>query len=188
MNNINIYNNLCLSRQGMYRSKKDGYYESHHIKPRWMGGDDSVGNLVLLTAREHYLAHYLLFNHYRDRPSAAAFHIMNNSCNMAYRDSRKYEEVRMFQAELLKGENNPSKRPEVRIKISNKVKGKKNGMFGKLGKLNPAYGMKHSKEFLDMKMKLHGNPLIFRGVNYYSLRQATRETGVSRYLIRKEIK
>ena len=44
------------------RYKGDGkYYEKHHIKPRSLGGNDSEDNLVLLTAREHYLAHYLLW-------------------------------------------------------------------------------------------------------------------------------
>lgn len=36
------------------------YSEKHHIKPKCMGGDDSEENLVVLTAREHFLAHYLL--------------------------------------------------------------------------------------------------------------------------------
>lgn len=188
MNNLRVYNNLCSSRQCLSRSKKNGYYESHHIKPKWLGGDDSADNLVLLTAREHYLAHYLLFNHYRDRSSAAAFHIMNNSCNMTHRDSKKYEEVRVFQSENMRGSNNPAKRMESRIKISEGVSGVKNGMFGRTGNSNPFYGKSHSEEFLNRKMKLHGHPLVFRGVSYDSLRQAMRETGVSRYLIKKEIK
>ena len=36
------------------------YYEWHHVVPKCMGGKDDFDNLVLLTAREHYLAHYLL--------------------------------------------------------------------------------------------------------------------------------
>ncbi len=36
------------------------YYEAHHILPRALGGGNSKENLVLLTAREHFLAHYLL--------------------------------------------------------------------------------------------------------------------------------
>ena len=172
----------------MSRSKSDAYYELHHIVPKWMGGSDSKDNLVLLTAREHYLAHYLLFKHYKDKSSSAAFHIMNVSCNMSHRDSKTYEEVRLFQSELIKGDNNPAKRLDVRKKISDKVSGKSNGMYGKTGSLNPFYGKKHSQEFLNKKMIIHGNPLVFRGVKYHSLRQAMRDTGVSRYLIKKEIK
>lgn len=38
----------------------DGYVEKHHILPKCMGGSDDLDNLVLLTAREHYIAHQLL--------------------------------------------------------------------------------------------------------------------------------
>jgi hypothetical protein len=34
--------------------------EQHHIVPRSNGGPDTPGNMVLLTVREHYLAHLLL--------------------------------------------------------------------------------------------------------------------------------
>lgn len=36
------------------------YYERHHILPRSLGGDNTKDNLVLLTAREHLLCHWLL--------------------------------------------------------------------------------------------------------------------------------
>lgn len=150
-----------------------------------MGGDDKDDNLVLLTAREHYIAHFLLFRHYKDRSSAAAFHIMNVSCNMKHRDSKKYEEVRVWQAENLKGSKNPAKRESVRRKISSKVSGCLNGMYGRRGELNPAFGMKHSEEFLDYKRKLHGHKIKYKGVVYDSIRQAHNETKVSRFLIKK---
>lgn len=44
------------------------YYEKHHIKPRSLGGTDEEENLVLLTAREHFLAHYLLCKIYKEGP------------------------------------------------------------------------------------------------------------------------
>lgn len=36
------------------------YSERHHVVPRCMGGADNPGNVVRLTAREHYVAHQLL--------------------------------------------------------------------------------------------------------------------------------
>jgi hypothetical protein len=36
------------------------YTEKHHIIPKCMGGSDKQNNLVILTAREHYIAHLLL--------------------------------------------------------------------------------------------------------------------------------
>lgn len=47
------------------RWKGDGnYYEKHHIKPKSLGGKDIDKNLVLLTPKEHYLCHWLLFKRF----------------------------------------------------------------------------------------------------------------------------
>jgi hypothetical protein len=37
-----------------------GYKETHHIIPRSLGGRDDADNLVDLTAREHFICHWLL--------------------------------------------------------------------------------------------------------------------------------
>jgi hypothetical protein len=42
------------------RLKIKGEHETHHIVPRAIGGSDSKDNLVHLTYREHFLAHWLL--------------------------------------------------------------------------------------------------------------------------------
>jgi hypothetical protein len=38
----------------------DSYTERHHIQPRSLGGTDDKTNLVDLTAREHFICHWLL--------------------------------------------------------------------------------------------------------------------------------
>jgi len=38
----------------------EGYTERHHIQPRSLGGADGQSNLVDLTAREHFVCHWLL--------------------------------------------------------------------------------------------------------------------------------
>jgi len=43
----------------------DAYTETHHIVPKAFGGDDSLANLVVLTGREHFIAHWLLHRIYR---------------------------------------------------------------------------------------------------------------------------
>ena len=40
--------------------KLNSYTESHHIRPRSLGGTDESSNLVALTAREHFICHWLL--------------------------------------------------------------------------------------------------------------------------------
>jgi hypothetical protein len=55
------YDLLINSRQQLNRVKnKNAYYERHHIVPRCLGGTNDKENLVLLTAKEHFIAHLLL--------------------------------------------------------------------------------------------------------------------------------
>lgn len=37
-----------------------GYVENHHIIPKSIGGDNTINNLVSLTAKEHFICHLLL--------------------------------------------------------------------------------------------------------------------------------
>jgi hypothetical protein len=60
---VKIYNSIIEKRKNFPPS---GYFETHHILPKSLGGDDSKTNLVNLTAREHYLCHYLLTKIYEN--------------------------------------------------------------------------------------------------------------------------
>lgn len=57
MNYEKIYKSLIDKRRN---NKPKEYSEKHHIVPRCLGGTDDSENLIYLTAREHYLAHYML--------------------------------------------------------------------------------------------------------------------------------
>lgn len=46
--------------------KLEGYKEKHHIIPKCMGGGNERENLVELTAREHFICHWLLHRIYPD--------------------------------------------------------------------------------------------------------------------------
>lgn len=86
---------------------KNEYYEKHHIMMRSMGGDNSPDNIVYLTAREHYLAHWLLWRIYRNKEAAFAFKMMNVRRNNQekYFSSRGYEESKIAAISLLKGKS-----------------------------------------------------------------------------------
>lgn len=66
MNYRKVYDQLITSRKQLNRSKVKGgtYYERHHIIPTACGGLDHEDNLVLLTAKEHFVAHMLLIHCY----------------------------------------------------------------------------------------------------------------------------
>ena len=62
MNYKKQYANLI--KKAKRRENLQGYFEKHHIKPRALGGSDSIKNIVKLTAREHFIAHLLLVKMY----------------------------------------------------------------------------------------------------------------------------
>lgn len=68
MNYKKHYLNLVNSRKLLNREKFKGeYFEKHHILPKCFGGTNSKDNLVLLTAREHFIAHLLLIEMYEGK-------------------------------------------------------------------------------------------------------------------------
>ena len=58
MNYQKVYDDLIAKCQ--VRQSIDGYKERHHIIPKSLGGSNDSSNLVDLTAREHFVAHFLL--------------------------------------------------------------------------------------------------------------------------------
>lgn len=95
------YLTLIKDAQSKNRKKSDEeYYESHHIIPRCMGGTEEV----LLTAKEHYIAHLLLC---RMTAGSDKHKMINALIKMAYSNSegqkrytaRSYSLVRKLIAE-----------------------------------------------------------------------------------------
>ena len=104
MNYKHIYEQLT-SNKHTRKKGKSIYYEEHHINPRCMGGVDEVENLVLLTAREHFLAHWCLVkicpnNH-------KLIYALNRMCNgnkpQDY-NSKLFELARLKYVETLKND------------------------------------------------------------------------------------
>lgn len=64
------------------------YYERHHVIPKCLGGTWSKNNLVLLTAREHFLCHWIL---YKSTPSELklAYAFSRMCCGNRHSSARK---------------------------------------------------------------------------------------------------
>ena len=98
------YEDYTLYVKSLRRNKNDSaIYEEHHIMPRSLGGLEDATNKVLLTPREHYLAHFLLMKIYEDytdgsyRKMVYAFMCMNwNKFGYRYTNSRLYERVKQI--------------------------------------------------------------------------------------------
>ena len=112
------------------------YYEKHHILPKSLGGSNDETNLVKLTAREHFICHWLLVKMYKTgsierKKMLCAFWRMRQSSTKSpqrYLNSRAYE--------------------KLRIEFSNAMKyfqsNEKNSQFGKKWFTNYETGESHS--------------------------------------------
>lgn len=123
MNYEKIYNQL-ISR-GKNRNHVDGYSETHHIVPKSLGGHKTnPENLVLLTAREHFIAHFLLAKIYGGNQWASIFRMRGN--DGFYINSRLYqaarEKVAKQTAERFRGK---PKSEQQKAKMSAAAAGKK---------------------------------------------------------------
>jgi hypothetical protein len=136
-----IYYRLISSRKQIKRSKKNGTFERHHITPKAFGGSDKAYNLVLLTPREHYIAHLLLMKMYTGVEKAKMTYALyrmcsNNPSQKRVITSRQYNYVKNQITLNCTGINNPRFgialfTDEQKKKISQRMLGKKNHRFGK---------------------------------------------------------
>ena len=85
----------------------NSYGEIHHIVPRSLGGDNSKSNLVKLTAREHYIAHWLLVKMTEGLSKSKMWHAFNsmsvlkpNNTDKRYVNSRASEKAKLECAKL----------------------------------------------------------------------------------------
>ena len=75
MNHQKVYDAIItkakLENRVKLKRNQEGYvyYENHHILPKCLNGDNKKENLVLLTAREHYICHKLLTYIYKGNKS-----------------------------------------------------------------------------------------------------------------------
>lgn len=160
----NLMSTRLLLKKDRYKLKKNGYYfEGHHILPKCKGGTGTSSkglkcdNIVLLTAREHFIAHWLLWMIYRDRQMALAFHKMVsvNKDQKRVFSSSGYEEARLAFSYTNKGNKygagvKKTLSLEQRERISLFMKGRWSG------DKNPFYGKRHtidSKILISNKLK-----------------------------------
>jgi hypothetical protein len=120
------------------------YTETHHITPRSLGGSNSKENITKLTAREHFICHWLLIKIYKTGEEhwkmLNALRIMRAENKNQTRYSTKItasvyqqlkEEYSKLQSLKFKGENNgffgKKHTEETKLKIKQANTGEKNG-------------------------------------------------------------
>ncbi len=157
------------------RSQIKGYTEKHHIIPKCMDGDNSSKNLVILTAREHFLCHWLLTkmlegkNKYRMIHAFWFMHI-----NGEYKHTSSSYEItkRLHAREMSIKMKKIASTDEWRQRSSENGKRNKGRKFSdevnarksQPGKLNGMYGKTHSNEIKEYLATL---PIIYlKGKTY----------------------
>jgi hypothetical protein len=112
----------------------DGYVEKHHILPKSLGGEDNKENLVALTAREHFICHWLLVKMYTGEARSKMIYALNGMkrnghCTKRYETkitSRVYENLKkefsIVHSATMKGRDSWNKghkedRPDVLEKV-----------------------------------------------------------------------
>jgi len=167
-------------------SRKTSEGEGHHICPKardmfpqFTSFRLNPWNKILLTGREHYIAHLLLHKAY-GKSQTRAFYMM--SC-FKRSTSRLFETARLLHKEYMKTDN-PMNSPENRLKCVQL--GELNGMYGKVGPNNgktgescPLFGRKRPDH--STKMTGKGNPNFGVSPKKILCEHCQREIGYTNY-------
>lgn len=134
------------------------YRERHHIIPRSEGGLDEDANLVYLTAREHFIAHWLLYRANPHIPSRAYsfWRMCNGKGKVSTEDwivipSRAYEEGKLaFSRTISKTLTGKPKSPEHIAKVAAANTGQKRDASARRNMSNAAKSRELSVGFFKM--------------------------------------
>lgn len=173
----------------------------HHIVPKHMGGSDESSNIIELSITEHAEAHKLLYNKYGHWQDYVAWKGLEGLLS-------KEDILKIMYSERI-GEKNPmygkpcyykmteKQKSDWKRKISETSKGKKQSVEhikkrteSRLknpkiyGKKPWNKGMLLGPQSAELRRK-KGKPLIFNDVEYNSIHEAEKLTGISRYKIKK---
>ncbi len=123
------YNSIVTAAQARTTTT---YTEKHHIVPKSLGGNNRKDNLVRLTAREHFICHWLLTKMVTDTAVHKMQLALSKMCQVSGNQQRiritgrKFELIRKQCSAATSGANNPmygkTHSPEIRAKMSAKVK------------------------------------------------------------------
>lgn len=184
MNYKNIYNKLIIKAKSEIRVKSDTvYYEAHHIKPKSFGGEGDCRNtnhpnIVLLTPKEHYIAHLLLVAIYPNSPAMykALWNMCNVKQNIRYKPSAKtYCTIRKEYIKNTIGSNNhffgKTHSEESKLKISLRAKGRQT-FLGKTHSEESKLKMRESQMGKAISEKTKNKiSLSISGGNHYNAKQ-----------------
>jgi len=122
----NIYYVIVDRAKSQSRFKgEDIYFESHHIIPKSLGGDNSEDNKVLLTFKEHYICHRLLPKMVSEKEHVTkmnyALYILNKASDGQFRELSHHQRMICLEANR-KASSTRNHKPNLGNKHSEKTK------------------------------------------------------------------
>lgn len=167
MNHSKVYQQIITASKKEHRATDSSTYESHHIKPKTLGGGNEKDNIVLLTFREHYLCHYLLTKIYPNNNNLHfAFWGMNNqqsgNSKRNYINSRLYEVAKCNVAQMMLGNTfqKSSHSDETKKLMSKQATGEHHHTF-------KGYFITPWGKFASQRAAVKGYNLSTKGINMY---------------------
>lgn len=156
------YYNIVNNAKARIQDSRE-YTEKHHIIPKSLNGNDAIENLVSLTAREHFICHWLLtkmVDYERKRSMIFAMRMLKATSKKHNRytspiTARVYESIKqthaLYMSELLRGRSvsvETRKKMSIAAKnrASNPFKGKSHTEKSKIAIGNSNRGKKRTTE------------------------------------------
>lgn len=130
-----------IETQALPKKVKGDYLEEHHIYPRCIFGDTK--QLAVLTARAHFIAHELIWRHYKEIKHPKA-------------NKLAYPLNRMKSA--IKNQHSTTEKLRVTSRMAEIVRRSMHEAL--IGKNNPFYGKKHSPEALAKMSAKHTGVVV----------------------------
>ena len=196
MNNEKLYQSIIEKAQKENREKGKGvYYERHHITPKFIGGSNEKDNLVLLTAREHFVCHLLLTkfvpDEYLGKAWNAVYQFGASSKNQKrYISSRFYEiaKKRFIEDHVKRHTGSKRKKETVeKMREAAKRRWQKEKEQGIVRNYSNSKGPKNhtqTQEHKDKKSKKLSKKIVVYGVVYESRKRALELSGYTYQQIR----
>lgn len=156
------YESLILKGKSRKFLDEGEIYEKHHIVPKCLGGSNDESNIVILTYREHIIAHMLLAKIYHDNYKILYAASMMLSVKVTTLDGKRIK-IKNFsnskeaselkkRAGKLRGnsfiteESKEKWRSSMKKNLSNLSKEERSKKYGKSGKDNKSYGIPRTEE------------------------------------------
>jgi hypothetical protein len=105
---------------------EDIYRERHHVEPRSIGGTDEPSNIVDLTGKEHFVAHWLLTKFKTGSERIKMLHAFGMMSRLGELSGVEYEACRKAISEARRNAS-----PETLKRMSERQKGEKAFWYGK---------------------------------------------------------